>query len=69
MQFKFTMWVTRESENFLNLCEAKYPIVIPAFAMIVAPFGFSHQVMILFGGEQEGQTLNDLWRFHFGKKV
>ena len=23
--------------------------------------------MILFGGEQEGQTLNDLWRFHFGK--
>jgi hypothetical protein len=23
--------------------------------------------MILFGGEREGQTLNELWKFHFGK--
>ena len=23
-------------------------------------------VMILFGGEREGQTLNEMWRFHFG---
>ena len=25
-------------------------------------------VMMLFGGEREGQTLNDMWRFHFGKE-
>ena len=24
-------------------------------------------VMMLFGGEREGQTLNEMWRFHFGK--
>ena len=24
--------------------------------------------MLLFGGEREGQTLNELWKFHFGKK-
>ena len=23
-------------------------------------------VMLLFGGEREGQTLNEMWRFHFG---
>ena len=23
--------------------------------------------MILFGGEREGQTLNELWKFHFGE--
>ena len=22
---------------------------------------------MLFGGEREGQTLNEMWRFHFGK--
>ena len=24
-------------------------------------------VMMLFGGERDGQALNDMWRFHFGK--
>ena len=24
-------------------------------------------VMLLFGGEREGQTLNEMWRFHFGE--
>jgi hypothetical protein len=23
--------------------------------------------MMLFGGEREGQTLSEVWRFHFGK--
>ena len=23
--------------------------------------------IILFGGERDGQTLNELWKFHFGK--
>ena len=26
-------------------------------------------VMMLFGGEREGQTLNEMWRFHFGKHL
>ena len=24
-------------------------------------------VMMIFGGEREGQTLSEVWRFHFGK--
>ena len=23
--------------------------------------------MVLFGGEREGQTVNEVWRFHFGE--
>lgn len=23
--------------------------------------------LLLFGGEREGQTLNELWKFHFGE--
>ena len=26
-------------------------------------------VMLLFGGEREGQTLNEMWRFHFGESI
>ena len=25
--------------------------------------------MLLFGGERQGQTLNEMWKFHFGKKL
>ena len=24
-------------------------------------------LMVLFGGEREGQTVNEVWRFHFGE--
>ena len=23
--------------------------------------------MVVFGGERDGQTVNEVWRFHFGK--
>ena len=26
-------------------------------------------VMMLFGGERDGQALNEIWRFHFGKEL
>ena len=26
-----------------------------------------HNWMVLFGGEREGQTVNEVWRFHFGE--
>ena len=26
-------------------------------------------VMMLFGGERDGQALNEIWRFHFGKSL
>ena len=26
-------------------------------------------VMMIFGGEREGQTLNEMWRFHFGEEI
>ena len=25
--------------------------------------------LLLFGGEREGQTLNELWKFHFGETL
>lgn len=26
-----------------------------------------HSSMVVFGGERQGEVLNDLWRYHFGK--
>ena len=25
--------------------------------------------MIIFGGERDGQTVNEVWKFHFGKQI
>ena len=54
------VWSFSLGVDFLKkvlLCEAKHPIVISAITMIAAPFGLSHQEMILFGGGLEEQTL------------
>ena len=59
------VWSFSLGVDFLKkvlLCEAKHPIVISAITMIAAPFGLSHQVMILFGGNN---LIVSLSYFHF----